>query len=147
MVHGSWNAGSLLHIILDDSALVAAGRGNPIVSQLIAQAHPDSFRAVAAGGGAESRPIARIYVAACALVEADRARPGTGAHAAALPNLEVVPLDLSGALALGGADDWAVAHTLHAARPSLELPGGAVVATASPDRWRGRPVRVLDVTP
>jgi hypothetical protein len=127
-----------LHIIFDDSALVAAGRSNVLAATLIARAHPDR--------DVDEEPI-RIYVAACALVAADRVRPGTGIHAAGLPNLKVLPLDLPAALEIMSAADWAVPHTRYAAQPSPDLPDGAIVATARPDRWRGQPVRVLDLNP
>ncbi|GLY14999.1 hypothetical protein Kisp01_20140 [Kineosporia sp. NBRC 101677] len=137
----------MLHIIFDDSALVAAGRGNALASALIAQAHPMPARGQDDADPDEEAPIARIYVAACALVEAERTRPGTGAHIAALPNLEVLPLDLAAALPVADSQEWAASHTLHAARPSPELPEGAVVATTRPEEWAGRPVRVLDLSP
>jgi hypothetical protein len=131
-----------LHVIFDDSALVAAGHGNVLVSALIARAHPDPFLEPA-----PVRQSIRIYVAACALVAADRERPGTGNHVAGLPNLDVLSLDLPAALDVMGAVGWAVPHTCYAAQPSLELPDGAIVATTQPERWQGQPVRILDINP
>jgi len=131
-----------LHVIFDDSALVAAGRGNVLASTLIARAHPDPFEQH--GPGRE--PI-HLYAAACALVTADRERPGTGRHVAGLPNLQVLALDLPAALDILGSAEWALPHTRYAAQPSVDLPDGAVVATVRPDLWRGQPVRVLDLTP
>lgn len=124
---------SALHVVLDDTALVAAGRGNALASRLIHRAHaePDWF----------------LYAAACALVEADRASPGTAAHVAALPAITVVDLDLPAALAVARDATWALAHSRYAAEPSPDRPDGAVVATAAPDRWRGQPVRLLDLSP
>jgi hypothetical protein len=113
----------------------------------VAQAHPDTHEQHDDADGLKEVPIARLYAAACALVEADRSRAGTGEHVAALPNLEVVPLDLAAALSIMGADEWAIAHTLYAAQPSPDIPDGAVVATTLPERWRGLPVRVLDLNP
>ena len=136
-----------MRVIFDDSALIAAGRGNLKASWLIAQAHPESHREQRGADGLQQQPIARLYAAACALVEADRSRTGTGEHIAALPNLEVVPLDLAAALSIMGATEWSVAHTLYAAQPSPEIPNGALVATTRPERWRGLPVRVLDLNP
>lgn len=124
-----------LHILLDDSALVAAGRGNVLASRLIDRAH-------SADAGRW-----HLYTTACALVSADRERRGTGRHVAALPAVVVVPLDLTAALEIMDADDWSLPHTRHAARPSVELPDGAIVATARPEDWRGQQVRVLDITP
>jgi hypothetical protein len=131
-----------LHVIFDDSALVAAGRGNVLASALIARAHPDPVQE-----HAPVREFIRISVAACALVVAERERPGTGKHVAGLPNLDVLPLDLPAALEVMGAADWAVPHTRYAAQPSIELPDGAIVATTRPERWQGQPVRMLDLNP
>ena len=50
------------HVIFDDTAMVAVGRGSQIASRLIHRAH-------AAEG-------LSIYATACAVVEAERTRPG-----------------------------------------------------------------------
>lgn len=131
-----------LHIIFDDSALVAAGRSNVLASTLIARAHPDPFQ-----DRDPDEAFVRIHTTACALVAADRERPGTGMHAAALPNLDVVPLDLPAALEIMASTDWAMPHTRHAAEPSLERPDGAIVATTRPELWQGQPVRILNLNP
>lgn len=81
------------------------------------------------------------------LVEADRARPGTAEHLAALPGITVLDLDLPAALAVAQQQTWAAAHTQHVAQPTPERPDGAIVATTVPQQWEGRPVRVLDLTP
>lgn len=122
-----------VHVVLDDAAMVAAGRGNVMASRLIHRAHsePDWF----------------LYAPTCALVEADRTRPGTAEHIAALPSIIVLDLDLPGALAVARDSTWAYAHTEYAAQPIPERPDGAVIATATPDRWKGRPVRVLPLDP
>ncbi|WP_322767964.1 hypothetical protein [Frankia sp. Cr1] len=122
-----------LHVILDDTALVAAGRGNVLASRLIHRAHVESGWF--------------LYAAACALVEADRARPGTAEHVAALPAITVVDLDLPAALWVAQDVTWALAHSRYAAEPTADRPEGAVIATASPDRWRDHPVRILDLSP
>ncbi|MFH8407739.1 hypothetical protein ACH4FX_23525 [Streptomyces sp. NPDC018019] len=113
--------------------MAAAGRGNVLVSRLIHRAHAE------AGWF--------LYAPACALVEADRARPGTAEHLAALPGITVLDLDLPAALAVAQGETWAAAHAEHAAQPTPDRPGGAVIATTLPQRWEGRPVRVLDLTP
>lgn len=87
-----------------------------------------------------------MYAAACALVEADHARPGTAELIAALPAATVLDLDLPAALAVARETTWAVAHTEYAAQPSPDRPEGAVVATTVSERWKGRPVRVLDLS-
>ncbi|MFB7502019.1 hypothetical protein [Streptomyces broussonetiae] len=122
-----------MHIVLDDSAMAAAGRGNVLASRLIHRAHAQ------AGW--------YLYAPACALVEADRARPGTAEHLAALPGITVLELDLPAALAVAGQDTWAAAHVQYAAQPTLDRPDGAIIATTAPGRWIGEPVRVLDLTP
>ncbi|MEU1669570.1 hypothetical protein ABZ547_39525 [Streptomyces sparsogenes] len=123
-----------LHIVLDDAAMVAAGQGNILASRLIHRAHAE------AGWF--------LYAPACALVEADRARPGTAEHIAALPGITVLDLDLPAALAVArDTSAWAVAHTRYAAQPTPERPDGAVVATAAADTWKGQAVRVLDLGP
>jgi hypothetical protein len=123
-----------LHVVLDDTAMVAAGRGNILLSRLIHRAHAE--------------PGWFLYAPACALVEADRARPGTAEHLAALPGLTVLDLDLPAVLAVvRDTAGWAVAHTAHVAQPTPERPDGARVATAAVDDWKGRPVRILDVGP
>ncbi|MEU5443728.1 MULTISPECIES: PIN domain-containing protein [Streptomyces] len=122
-----------MHIVLDDTAMAAAGRGNVLASRLIHRAHAESGW--------------YLYAPACALVEADRARPGTAEHLAALPGITVLDLDLPSALAVARQDTWAAAHCQYAAQPIPDRPDGAVIATTAPDRWKGEPVRVLDLTP
>ena len=122
-----------MHIVLDETAMAAAGSGNILVSRLIHRAHAQ------AGW--------YLYAPACALVEADRARPGTAEHLAALPGLTVLDLDLPAVLAVARQATWAQAHTQHAAQPTPDRPDGAVVATTAPKRWEGESVRVLDLNP
>jgi hypothetical protein len=124
-----------LHIVLDDTAMVAAGQSNILVSRLIHRAHTETGW--------------YLYAPACALVEAERARPGTAEHLAALPALSVIPLDLSAALAVAVDINatWAHAHAQHAALPTPERPDGSVIATTAPERWAGRPVRTLNLAP
>lgn len=121
-----------LHIVLEAGALVAL-RGNPLVSRLVYQA--------TSGIGT------RLYAAACALVEADRLYPELAEHVAQLPAVDIIPLDLPAALALTSADGWGQPHTQHVTRPSAERPRGAVVATVTPEEWKGLPVRLLPLTP
>ncbi|GAA1881111.1 hypothetical protein [Streptantibioticus ferralitis] len=121
------------HVVFDDTAMVAAGRGNVIASRLIYQAHAQSGW--------------YLYAPACAVVEADRTRPGTAEHIAALPGITVLELDLPAALAVARETTWAAAHVQYAAAPTAERPDGAIIATAAPNRWTGLSVRVLDVNP
>ncbi|WBB63887.1 hypothetical protein O7599_15785 [Streptomyces sp. WMMC500] len=121
-----------LHIVLDDTAMASAGQGNVLASRLIHRAHAE--------------PGWFLYAPACALVEADRRRPGTAEHLAALPGVTVLDLDLPAALAVAQQETWAAAHSAHAARPTPDRPDGAVLATADPRRWEGEQVRVLDLS-
>ena len=121
------------HVILDATAMVAAGRGNRLASGIIHRAH--------------NEPGWHLYATACALVEAERARPGTAEHLASLPRLIVLDLDLPAALAVARRREWADAHTLYAAQPTPDLPDGGIIATTAPQRWAGEQVRVLDLNP
>ncbi|MFE0646653.1 hypothetical protein ACFW2Y_34405 [Streptomyces sp. NPDC058877] len=122
-----------MHIVLDETAMAAAGHGNVLASRLIHRAHAETGWF--------------LYAPTCALVEADRARPGTVEHLAALPGITVLDLDLAAALAVAKQETWAAAHSEHAALPTADRPEGAIVATTMPKRWEGQPVRVLDLTP
>jgi hypothetical protein len=122
-----------MHIVLDESAMAAVGQGNVLASRLIHRAH------------AEAEWF--LYAPACALVEADRARPGTAEHLAAMPGITVLDLDLAAALAVARRETWAAAHSQHAAQPIPDRPDGAVIATTVPSRWEKEAVRVLDLTP
>jgi hypothetical protein len=119
------------HVVFDQTALVAAGRGSQIASRLVHRAH-------AVGG-------LSLYATTCALVEAERVHAGTAEHVASLPAFNLLDLDLSAALAVARDTTWALAHTRHAAAPTLDRPDGALIATADPGRWSGQPVRVIDV--
>ena len=121
-----------LHVVLDETAMVAAGKGNLLASRLIHQAHSE------AGWF--------LYAPVCALVEADRVRPGTAEHLASLPALTVLDLDLPAALAVAREASWGSAHTRHAAEPTAERPNGAVIATTAPEVWKGQAVRVIDLS-
>ncbi|MFB7591923.1 hypothetical protein [Streptomyces sp. NPDC056169] len=90
-------------IVLDESAMAAAGEGNVLAFRLIHRAHADTGWF--------------LYAPSCALVEADRDRPGTAEHLAALPGITVLDLDLD--LDLG-----------------LDLP--AALAVAKQETWAGR---------
>jgi hypothetical protein len=119
------------HVVFDDTAMVAVGRGSQLASRLVYRAH--------AGDDL------RLYATACAVVEAERARPGTAEHVASLPAFNLIDLDLPAALAVARDSTWSLAHTRYAAAPTLDRPDGALVATADPDRWVGQPVLIIDV--
>lgn len=93
-----------MHIVLDDTAMAAAGQGNVLASRLIHRAHAEADWF--------------LYAPACALVEADRARPGTAEQLASLPGITVLDLDLAAALAVARQETWAAAHSQYAAQPT-----------------------------
>ncbi|MFF5393290.1 hypothetical protein ACFY5H_34135 [Streptomyces sp. NPDC013012] len=121
------------HIVLDETAMTAACTGNILVSRLIHRAHAE--------------PGWHLYAPACALVEADRTRPGTAEHLAALPGITVLDLDLAAVLAIAPHDTWAQAHTRHTAQPTPDRPDGALIGTTAPGRWKSESVRILDLGP
>ncbi|WP_330455178.1 MULTISPECIES: hypothetical protein [unclassified Streptomyces] len=122
-----------MHIILDATAMTAAGQGNVLASRLIHRAHAQSGWF--------------LYAPTCALVEADRERPGTAEHLAALPGITVLDLDLPAALVVARQKSWSAAHSGYAAQPTPDRPDGAVIATTAPGTWQGEPVRILDLNP
>ncbi|MFE0691878.1 hypothetical protein ACFV0Z_27460 [Streptomyces xiamenensis] len=113
--------------------MLAAGHGNVLASRLIHRAH--------------AMADWHLYAPVCALVEADRSRPGVAEHFAALPGVTVEDLDLPAALALARETTWADAHVRYVAQPTPDRPDGALIVTAAPERWKGQPVRVFDLTP
>ncbi|EST38567.1 hypothetical protein N566_06790 [Streptomycetaceae bacterium MP113-05] len=122
-----------VHVVLDDTAMVAAGKGSLLASSLIHRA--------------SSQPGWFLYAPTCALIAADRSRPGTAAHLAALPGVLILELDLPAALAVAREATWASAHARHSAQPTPDRPSGAMIATADPNAWKDTPVRVLDISP
>ncbi|MDT3439582.1 hypothetical protein QOZ89_08155 [Pseudofrankia sp. BMG5.37] len=119
------------HVVLDDSAMVAAGRGSIAASTLIHYAHhtPGWF----------------LYAPTCALVEAERVRRGIAEHFASMKGIRVLDLDLPAALAVARETSWATAHARFAAEPDAERNAGAAIATADPTRWRGQSIEILNV--
>ncbi|CAL9324255.1 hypothetical protein SUDANB180_00722 [Streptomyces sp. enrichment culture] len=64
-----------------------------------------------------------LYAPACALVEADRARPRPAEHLAVLPGITVLDLDLPAALAVARHETWAAAHCQYAGPADPGPPG------------------------
>ncbi|MGW3686506.1 hypothetical protein [Streptomyces sp. NPDC005091] len=134
-----------MHIVLDETAMAAVGQGNVLASRLIHRAHAESGWF--------------LYAPACALVEADRARPGTAKHLAALPGITVLDLDLdldlAAALALARQETWAAAHSQYAAQPTPHAPASCLSdrvvclrrALAAPDEHPGQGCRDPGPTP
>ncbi|MEW2290177.1 hypothetical protein [Streptomyces sp. NPDC047841] len=102
--------------------MAAAGEGNVLASRLLHRAHVETGW--------------YLYAPACALAEADRGRPGTAEHLAALPGITVLDLDLPAALAVARQDTWAATHSQIAAQPTPDRPDGAIIAA---NRERGIP--------
>lgn len=94
-----------VHIVLDDTAMTAGGQGNVLASRLIHRAHAEASWF--------------LYAPACALVEADRTRPGTAEHLASLPGITVLGLDLAAALALARQETWGAAGTWPSPPPNV----------------------------
>ncbi|MGN9775472.1 hypothetical protein ACTMS0_06810 [Micromonospora sp. H33] len=122
--------------VLDHSALLALGAGNPALSALVVEAHNAVGR--------------HVYVPALCLAAASFARPALGEHVGALPALEVVELTLTSALAVGRllrqGMDWQCAHAAALGRPDPEWPRGRVVLTETPKAYAGSGVVTMRVT-
>jgi hypothetical protein len=120
------------HVVFDDSAMLAAGHGNIKASRLIRDAFHDRN--------------CHVYAPTCALVEADRMRRGVAAHFVSLSAVKIVPLGLPAALALARETSWATAHVRFVTKPDDERDVVAAIATADPERWKGEPVQIIDLT-
>jgi hypothetical protein len=123
-------------VVVDDTALVALGAGNQMMSRLVVAAH-----------GAPGR---YVYTPAMCLAAAVARRPRLGDHVGSLLAIHVVDLGFDGARAAGvliaeGAD-WQHAHAVTAARPSPEWPTGLPVVTAAPDAYAGHDLEVISLT-
>jgi len=118
--------------LLDDSALLALGRGYPALSGFIVDA--------AAGRAVLSVP-------ALCMCAAEAARPGIAEHIGALP-VDIEPLDLSATIPIGRligeGVEWQIAHAVAAALPSVTHPDGRVVLSVQPNRYQATTVRPVD---
>jgi hypothetical protein len=120
------------HVVFDDSALLIAGSGNWTASTLIHYA--------------QTLPGWYVYAPTCALVEADRRRRGVAEHFASIEKFHIPHLDVVAAISIANETTRSRAHTGYSAKPSAENPRGALIATADPERWKGEPVRIIDLT-
>ncbi|MEU1268166.1 hypothetical protein [Streptomyces sp. NPDC005799] len=127
------------HYVLDTAALLAMG-GNKQVSGLI--------------HAAAASDDVRLWVPVLCLLEAERERGGTVAHVGVLLEvLRVIDDDYALALTVAelcresapGGVDFGVAAAVHAARPNLMLPDGALVATVAPEPYARLGVGVMDL--
>jgi len=118
--------------VLDDSSLLALGKGYPALSGFIVDA-------------AVGR--ASLAVPALCLCAAEAERPGIAEHLGMLP-VDVEPLELSvvvpaGRL-IGDGVDWRIAHAVAAALPSAIHPDGRVVLSVDTARYQGTGIEPID---
>jgi hypothetical protein len=118
--------------LLDDSALLALGRGYPALSGFIVDA--------AAGRAVLAVPV-------LCLCAAEVHRPGIAEHIGALP-VDIEPLDLSATIPvgrlIGEGIDWRIAQAVAAALPSVVHPEGRVVLSVQSARYQATAVRPID---
>ncbi|WP_328873128.1 hypothetical protein OHT76_25175 [Streptomyces sp. NBC_00287] len=123
------------HFVLDAPTLLAMG-GNKQVSGLIHAA-------------ADSDDV-RLWVPVLCLLEAERDRAGIVENVGVLVDvLRVVDDDYAMAVTIAelrrGGIALGIAAAVHAARPNLRVPEGALVATVVPEEYRGLGVAVMDL--
>ncbi|MBC2907187.1 hypothetical protein H4N64_37880 [Streptomyces sp. PSKA01] len=92
----------------------------------------------------------RLWVPVLCLLEAERDRAGIVEHVGVLVDvLRVVDDDYAMAVTIAelchGGVAFGVAAAVHAARPNLMVPEGALVATVVPQAYRGLGVGVMDL--
>jgi hypothetical protein len=118
--------------LLDDSALLALGRGYPALSGFIVDA-------------AAGRAV--LAVPALCLCAAEAHRPGIAEHIGALP-VDIEPLDLSATIPvgrlIGEGIDWRIAQAVAAALPSAVHPEGRVVLSVQSARYQATTIRPID---
>lgn len=122
----------MIACVLDDSALLALGKGYPALSGFIVDA---------AAGRAD------VAVPALCLCAAEARRPGIAEHVGML-TVDIEPLKLSAAMPagrlIGEGVDWRIAHAVAAALPSATHPDGRVVLSVEPARYAGTGVQPID---
>lgn len=122
----------MIACLLDDSSVLALGKGYPALSGFIVDA--------AAGRAVLSVP-------ALCLCAAEAQRPGIAEHLGMLP-VEVEPLELSAAIPagrlIGDGVDWRIAQAVAAALPTAIHPHGRVVLSVDPARYKGTGVKPID---
>ena len=123
-----------LAVVVDDTALIALGAGNQVMSRLVARAQPGRL----------------VLAPAMCVAAAVSRRPRLGDHVGGLLAISIVDLGFAGANTVGSlvADgaDWRRAHAVATARPSLEWPAGLPVVTADPDAYTGHRLQVIDLS-
>jgi hypothetical protein len=118
--------------LLDDSAVLALGKGYAALSGFIVDA--------AAGR-------ALLAVPALCLCAAEAQRPGIAEHVGMLP-VDIEPLELSAAIPagrlIGDGVDWRIAQAVAAALPSAVHPDGRVVLSVETFRYQGTGIQPID---
>jgi hypothetical protein len=118
--------------LLDDSSVLALGKGYPALSGFIMDA--------AAGR-------ALLSVPALCLCAAEAERPGIAEHLGMLP-VDIEPLELSAAIGtgalIGDGVDWRIAQAVAAARPSAIHPDGRLILSVNTARYQGTGVEPID---
>lgn len=124
------------NVVLDHSALLALGKGTPMLSRLVTLADND--------------PSRHVYVPALCLVAATAERPALADHVGGLPALEIVELDFATASAVGWfiaeGVDWRAAQAISTARPDPEWPEGRPVLTAILQQYDGQDIKVFPLS-
>ncbi len=122
----------MIACLLDDSSLLALGKGYPALSGFIVDA-------------AAGRAV--LAVPALCLCAAESQRPGIAEHVGMLP-VDIEPLDLSAVIPagrlIGEGVDWRIAHAVAAARPSAAYPDGRVVLSVDATRYQGTGIEPVD---
>jgi hypothetical protein len=122
------------HFVLDTDTLLALG-GNKQVSGLIHIAAGDSS--------------VRLWVPLVSALEAERQRIGIIDCIGVLDTLRTLETDYGTAHAIAELHrrdvPFGVAAAVHAARPTLSRPEGALVATVTPTAYEGLGVPVMDL--
>ncbi|MFD7164747.1 PIN domain-containing protein [Streptomyces violascens] len=124
----------LEHYVLDTSTLLALG-GNKQVSGLIHIASGD--------------PTVRLWVPVVSALEAERERAGVVDYLGILDTLHTLDADYEAAHAIAALYrrqvPFGVAAAVHAARPTMDRPDGALIATVGPQAYDGLGVPVMDL--
>ncbi|MEU6709744.1 hypothetical protein [Streptomyces wuyuanensis] len=122
------------HYILDSDTLLALG-GHKQVSGLIHIASGD--------------PTVRLWVPIISALEAERHRPGIIDYLGILDTLHTLDADYESAHTIAELHrrhvPFGTAAAVHAARPTLDRPDGALIATTTPTSYQGLGVPVMDL--
>lgn len=122
----------MIACLLDDSALLALGKGYPALSGFIVDA-------------AVGRAV--LAVPALCLCAAEAQRPGIAEHVSMLP-VDIEPLELSAAIPagqlIGDGVDWRIAQAVAGALPSAVHPDGRVVLSVETARYQGTGIEPID---